>query len=179
MHKPLFCLAACAGLLAARALQDVVPHDRDYFTADVRNCELIYTEKDLPFAKEAAAVEAGLQPRYEATYGYRMDETLYVGLISDYNQIANGFSTPYPNNRQINYGGGVLNVDYFCSSSWLKTLLYHETAHNYPTKPAFWNSPNPLAQWALLSYRLEALIKFCRKQVYLLQRFPNIPAFQK
>ena len=131
MHKPLFCLAACAGLLAARALQDVVPHDRDYFTADVRNCELIYTEKDLPFAKEAAAVEAGLQPRYEATYGYRMDETLYVGLISDYNQIANGFSTPYPNNRQINYGGGVLNVDYFCSSSWLKTLLYHETAHNY------------------------------------------------
>jgi hypothetical protein len=131
MRKPFLCLAACSTLLGASPQQDVVAHDQKYFTAGVRNCELIYTKQNLPFAREAAAVEARLQPRYEATYGYTMDETLYVGLISDYNQIANGFSTPYPNNRQINYGGGVLDVDYFSAVSWLKTLLYHETAHNY------------------------------------------------
>ena len=59
------------------------------------------------------------------------DLTLYVGLISDYNQIANGFSTQWPNNRQINYVGGTQLVDYFTTTSWLDTLLYHETAHNY------------------------------------------------
>ncbi len=110
---------------------DVVPHDQDYYTAKVRNTELIFTEKNLPFANQAAAVEMRLQPLYEAQFGYVMDELLHVGLISDYNQIANGFSTPYPNNRQINFIGGAMMVDYFSSTSWLSTLLYHETAHNY------------------------------------------------
>jgi len=124
-------ITSAFGLQAALLQSSVVPCDQPYFTAQVRNCELIYTQKNLPFAREAAAVEEQLQPLYENTYGYRMDETLYVGLISDANQISNGFSTPYPNNRQINYDGGALLADYFSTASWLKTLLYHETAHNY------------------------------------------------
>ncbi len=110
---------------------DVVMHDQSYFKADVRNTELIYTEKNLPYARQAAMREAALQPLYEATFGYIMDEPLHVGLISEYNQIANGFSTQYPNNRQINYIGGALMGDYFASTSWIDTLLYHESAHNY------------------------------------------------
>jgi hypothetical protein len=109
----------------------VVSHDEDYFKSDVRNTQLIYSEKNLPFAKEAAEIESTLQPAYEKSFDYKMDEKLYVGLISDKNQIANGFSTPYPYNEQINYIGGALEVDYFSSTSWLDTLLYHETAHNY------------------------------------------------
>jgi len=110
---------------------NVVPHDEAYFTKKVRNTELIYTKQNLPFAQQAAEVEMQLQPLYEEKFGYEMDEVLHVGLISEYNQIANGFSTQYPNNRQINYIGGAMMVDYFSSASWLNTLLYHETAHNY------------------------------------------------
>ncbi|WP_225874340.1 hypothetical protein [Vibrio algicola] len=60
-----------------------------------------------------------------------MDSRLNVGLMSSYNQIANGFSSQYPLNRQINYMGGAQLPDYFTSSSWLDTLLFHETAHDY------------------------------------------------
>jgi len=126
-------LACTVSLPAVMFPASVVPHDQEYYTATKRNYELIYTEKNLPFAREAADVETALQPLYEAQYGFRMDEPLYVGLISDYNQIANGFSTQWPNNRQINYDAGALAVDYFSATSWLKTLLYHETAHNYQT----------------------------------------------
>ncbi|MEA1918399.1 MAG: hypothetical protein U9N52_01060 [Campylobacterota bacterium] len=110
---------------------DIVPHDEAYFIQKVRNTELIYTEKNIPFAKQAAELENVLQPLYEEKYGYIMDEPLHVGIISEHNQIANGFSTQYPNNRQINYIGGSLIPDYFSSTSWLNTLLYHESAHNY------------------------------------------------
>jgi len=124
-------ITLCTAALLSALEPSVVPHDAVYFTQCVRNTELIYTEANRPVAAEAAAVETLLQPLYEALYGYRMDEPLYVGLTSRNNQIANGYSTPYPNNRQINYPGGALAVDYFASTSWLKTLLYHETSHNY------------------------------------------------
>lgn len=119
---------AYAGIFGAT---DVVPHDSAYYTKKVRNTELIYTEKNIPFAKQAAEIENALQPLYEDKFGYVMDEPLHVGLVSQYNQIANGFSTQLPNNRQINYIGGAMMSDYFSSPSWLNTLLYHETAHNY------------------------------------------------
>lgn len=111
----------------------VVPHDKSYFTHNLKqnNVEIIYTHDNLPFAKETAAIEVPLHKDYEHFYGWKLDERLYVGLISDKNQIANGFSSQWPNNRQINYVGGAEKVDYFCSTSWLDTLLYHETAHNY------------------------------------------------
>ncbi len=109
----------------------VVPHDQDYFTKDVRNTQLIYTEKNSKDAAHVANIEELLQPQYEKSFGYVMDEILYVGLVSDYNQIANGFSTPLPVNRQINYIGGTQSIDYFSSTSWIDTLIYHESAHNY------------------------------------------------
>ena len=133
MPRPFLRALSVLSIAATLSAYDVVPHDQAYYTSEAGSWELIYTERNLPFAGKAAAIETELQPRYEATYGYRMDETLYVGLISDYNQIANGFSTQYPNNRQINYDGGALSIDYFSSPSWLETLLYHETAHNYQT----------------------------------------------
>ena len=113
----------------------VVPQDKEYFTHKLKknDVELIYTQNNLPFAEEVAAIEVPLHKEYEYFYGWKLDERLYVGLISDKNQIANGFSTQWPNNRQINYVGGAEKVDYFCSTSWLDTLLYHETAHNYQT----------------------------------------------
>lgn len=126
-----FCIAVSSNLYAQPPANSVVPHDLDYYTEDIRNTHLIFTESNLKFARQTAEIELTLQPLFEQMFGYAMDETLNVGLISERNQIANGFSTQYPNNRQINYVGGALLIDYFSSTSWLNTLLYHETAHNY------------------------------------------------
>lgn len=105
------------GLHAALLQSSTAACDAPYFTAELGDCELIYTKANLPVAREAAAVENAMPPQYDKPYGYSMDETLYVGLLSSHNQIANGFSTPYPNNRQINYGGGALMIDYFSTTS--------------------------------------------------------------
>ena len=116
---------------SSEVLADLVPHDEPYYKYKEDNVEIIYSEDNLPYAKQTAAVEKGLNKSYENSFDWKFDETLYVGLISCNNQIANGFSTQWPNNRQINYIGGGMMVDYFSSTSWLHTLLYHETAHNY------------------------------------------------
>ncbi|MGR6872423.1 hypothetical protein ACU6U9_08960 [Pseudomonas sp. HK3] len=111
----------------------VVAEDDQYFMQESPNTRLIYTQETKTHAEHAAAMEKKLQPLYDATFGYQLDTPLSVGLISSNNQIANGFSTQYPTNRQINYMGGAQIPDYFSSSSWLDTLLLHETAHNYQT----------------------------------------------
>lgn len=109
----------------------VVPHDDGYYRAAAGSAELIFPREQQAVAEQAAALEQRLQQDYERSFGYRMDSPLYVGLMSSNNQIANGFSTQYPHNRQINYPGGAASVDYFSTTSWLDTLLFHETAHNY------------------------------------------------
>jgi len=109
----------------------VVPQDKPYLIDDVKNTRIIYTKDNKQYAEYTAGFEELLQPLYEKTYGYKMDTPLSVGLISSHNQIANGFSTQFPTNRQINYMGGAQAPDYFSSASWLDTLLLHETAHNY------------------------------------------------
>lgn len=108
-----------------------VAQDQNYYTQDVRNTRIIFTEQNKTYAEHAAAVERILQPEYELHYGYQMDSQLNVGLMSSYNQIANGFSSQSPLNRQINYMGGAQLPDYFSSANWLDTLLFHETAHDY------------------------------------------------
>ena len=72
---------------------------------------------------------------YEKEFGFALDNKLRVGLATSNNQIANGFSTQIPFNMQLFYGAGASYIDYFCFSSWLKTLLIHETAHNFQLNP--------------------------------------------
>lgn len=111
----------------------VVPNDEEYFTYedDKKSYELIYTKENTPYAKHTVAVEDALQKDYERLFNWKLDETMYVGLISKCNQIANGFSTQWPNNMQMNYIGGAQKIDYFSVKSWIDLLLQHETAHNY------------------------------------------------
>jgi len=121
----------------------VVADDKQYFKATQNNVEFIYTQDNIKFAQKAYDAEKLLHDNYENLFDWKLDETLYVGIISSNNQIANAFSTQFPNNRQINYVGGALKVDYFCSKSWLKTLIYHETAHNYQLNM----KANPISQF--------------------------------
>ena len=86
------------------------------------------------YAAEIPSVEAYMQQvihNYEASFGYRLDDTLYLTLASSKNQIANAFSTQIPLNMQVDYIGGSLDPDYFAATSWLQTILLHESAHNY------------------------------------------------
>lgn len=134
--KKIFLLIFSSYLFAVSPMftgDSVVPNDKKYFKYNMENIdvEIIYSKENISFAKQVAKIEENLQKKYIDMYKWKFDETLYVGLISDYNQIANGFSTQWPNNRQINYIGGTQKIDYFCSKSWLSTLIYHETAHNY------------------------------------------------
>lgn len=109
----------------------VVADDQAYYKYQKDNIEIIYTENNLPFANHVANIQTGLHTHYKKFFGWKLDERLYIGLISENNQVANAFSSQGFNNRQINYVGGTQLIDYFSSTSWLNTLLYHETAHNY------------------------------------------------
>ena len=140
MKKVLFVLMFYVGVVYAVFVpssgaigQAVVPGDKTYYTHKQGNIEIIYTKDNLPFAKHTSKIEASIHRDYEKFFDWSLDERLSVGLISDHNQIPNGFSTQFPNNRQINYVGGTSHVDYFTTTSWLDTLLYHESAHNYQT----------------------------------------------
>ena len=109
----------------------IVPGDEDYYKAEKGEVEIIFTEQNKYAAEQAMALEPLINREYEHYFGYTMDAPLHVGIISQQNQVANGFSTQYPYNLQINYIGGSAANDYFTATSWLNTLLYHETAHNY------------------------------------------------
>ncbi len=90
------------------------------------------------YADEIPALNAFMQqlmPRYEKSFGYRLDDTLYLTLASPKNQIPNAFSIQFPFNMQVDYIGGTLDPDYFAASSWIETILLHESAHNYQLNP--------------------------------------------
>jgi len=125
----LFVLCFGTGLLFAQS--SVVAHDDDYYKKKVRNTELIYTKKYQNIAQDVADLQMVLQGAYERSFGYKLDEILYSVIASQYNQITNGFTDFSPNARQVDYIGGALMSDYFCTASWIDTLIYHETAHTY------------------------------------------------
>jgi len=130
MHKTLFSLFLSNYLLSAGV---VVPDD--YFISNDKNLSYIYSKEYKEILPKLKEYQADIINGYENEYGYTLDDTLYVGLASFNNQIANGFSTQFPFNEQIFYGAGAGYIDYFCFSSWLKTLIIHETAHNFQLNP--------------------------------------------
>jgi hypothetical protein len=99
------------------------------------NVEIIYAEEYAPLSQKVLGYESELIKRYSDSYGYRLDDTQYVGLLSSHNQVANAFSTQMPLNLQMNFPAGSLMVDYFAGASWIKTILLHESAHNFQLNP--------------------------------------------
>jgi hypothetical protein len=99
------------------------------------NIEVIYADEYTSLPQKVLGYESKLIQRYSDSYGYRLDDTQYVGLLSSHNQIANAFSTQIPLNLQMNFPGGSQMVDYFAGTSWIKTILLHESAHNFQLNP--------------------------------------------
>jgi hypothetical protein len=107
----------------------------DYDVISSENIDLIYASEYKDLSKKVINDEEKIISKYEKSYGYKLDDTLYLGLLSSNNEVANAFSTQMPLNLQMNFPAGALNPDYFATKSWIKTLLSHESAHNFQINP--------------------------------------------
>ena len=119
------------GCLSASGV--VVPDT--YKISDDPERSYVYSQEYTKILPDLKSYHEQILNTYEKEYGYKLDEKLYVGLASNKNQIANAFSTQIPFNAELFYGAGAGSIDYFCFSSWFKTLLIHETAHNFQLNP--------------------------------------------
>jgi len=112
----------------------IVPEDNYEIVKD-KNSSYIFSKEYkalVPYIKE---YQQNIIKRYSYEFGFGLDDTLRSVIASNNNQIANGFSTQFPFNMQVFYNSGVNDIDYFCSSSWIKELIIHETAHNFQLNP--------------------------------------------
>jgi len=130
MHKIIPLISFSTFLLA----QGVVVPD-DYLISDGDKLSYVYSGENASLIVDMKTYQEKIVEAYEKEYGFKLDDKLYVGIASQNNQIANGFSTQFPFNSQLFYGAGAGLSDYFCATSWLKTLVIHETAHNFQLNP--------------------------------------------
>ncbi len=137
--KKLLGLLLFANILNA----DIVVFGDDYEVANDNGLSIIYTKEHKKEAQEAQSLEKEILKIYEKSYGFKLDDTLHLSLPSSNNQIANAFATQFPLNSQVNYIGGAYMIDYMSSTSWLKTLLLHESAHNFQLNA----KKNPLSKF--------------------------------
>lgn len=121
-------------MLSYVVLASVVVPD-DYLISEDKKVSYLYTHEHSELMPMTKAYQEEVMETYEDEFGFALDDELIVGVASSKNQIANGYSTQMPFNSQVLYGAGATYIDYFSSVSWLKTLLIHETAHNYQLNP--------------------------------------------
>ncbi len=107
----------------------------DYTIREGNTTSYIYPKNSTMDIAKTARYQSGVMSTYKREYGYRLDQRLYLTIGSQDDQIANAFSTQFPLNEQVHYGGGVGHYDAFASTSWHKMLQIHETAHNYQLNP--------------------------------------------
>lgn len=100
-----------------------------------KKVELLYADEYENLSKDVLIYEEGIIGLYSDSYGFNLDDKQYVGLLSSHNQVANAYSTQFPLNLQMNFSAGSMMVDYFSSTSWIKMLLLHESAHNFQLNP--------------------------------------------
>ena len=133
MRKTILILTISLYLSAYALATPVVPGD--YEISKDQNLSYIYSKEYRPILNDLKTYQQHILEHYSKEYGFHLDATTYVGLASHRNQIANAYSTQIPLNSQLFFGAGAGDIDYFCFSSWLKTLLLHETAHNFQLNP--------------------------------------------
>ncbi len=127
MKKILVFFFILTGVLSA---SQVVSGDK-YLTVNDEKIELVIADEYKDETAQLLSFENMVFNRYEELFGYKLDDKLYLILASSNNQIANAYSTQFPLNMQVNYVGGSLLSDYFSTTSWLKNILIHESAHNF------------------------------------------------
>ncbi len=138
-YRNIITIFLATGLIYAGAVQPA-----EYSIIHDTNTSYIFPTDSLMDIASVSKIHKQIIHNYEKSYGYKLDQRMFTTLASSKDQIANGFSTQFPLNEQVFYGGGAQYVDYFSSTSWLKTLLIHETAHNFQLNPKE-NTPSKIA----------------------------------
>jgi len=135
--KKMIVLSALLSSQLLMAGQVITPGDEAYYKVNLKgsNTQFIFAESSKYMADDLAKREAALHAEYEKYFGYKMDQTLHVTLVSQRSQYPNSFAGPTPVNIQALFMGGAQLPDYFAVKSWAGTILYHETAHNYQLSP--------------------------------------------
>jgi|GEM_PF-608251 len=135
--KKIIVLSALLSSQLLMAGQTITPGDEAYYKTDLKgsNTQFIFSESSKYMADNLAKREAALHAEYEKYFGYKLDQTLYVTLVSERSQYPNSFAGQYPMNIQALFMGGAQLPDYMASKSWAGAILYHETAHNYQVNP--------------------------------------------
>ncbi len=121
-------------LLNSLSLSSVVVPD-DYLISKDTELDYVYSKEHALLIPKVKAYQKEVMQDYEKGFGFKLDDKMRVEVASSKNQIANAFSTQTPFNMQVLYGSGAGYVDYFSTTSWLKTLIVHETAHNFQLNP--------------------------------------------
>lgn len=126
-------LAVCFAVLSygSGSLAYTVAGDKEYKVATTPYYRFILQQSESQHLPQVIEFNRWLNLKYETLYGWTFDERANLVLLSDRNQVANGFATVIPNLLTVFYPSGFLLQDEFASSSWFETLLVHETAHLY------------------------------------------------
>jgi len=112
MYRVLLSLTALSIFLSS----SVVAPD-DYLISDDENISYVYTQEHASLMSQMKGYQEAIVKEYEKEFGFKLDDKLYVGLASNNNQIANGFSTQVPFNSQLFYGAGAIYIDYLFNYS--------------------------------------------------------------
>ena len=115
--------------------KEIAVVDDSYSVIKSDDIEFVYANEFKDKSIDILNKEQNVIDSYKKSFGYEFDDKLYLGLLSSKNQIANAFSNQIPLNMQIDYIAGALYPDYFTSISWIDTLLYHESSHNFQLNP--------------------------------------------
>ncbi len=108
-----------------------VPSDKEYFVQESDSYDYIFSQHHDIYMPSIIKLNKDLETVYKKSFNWQLDEHTSLVVASERNQIANAFATIYPNNLTMFYSPGAAMVDYFAANSWIKNLVFHETAHLY------------------------------------------------
>jgi hypothetical protein len=113
----------------------VQPGDEPYQQLRRDETLYIYTPVAKDFVEDLAGYNRAFRQMYDQSFGWKLDEEEDLVLTSPRQQIANAYATVIPNVKTVWYPGGAGMLEQMAESSWLLTLVSHETSHLYQLNP--------------------------------------------
>lgn len=120
--------------LTARASL-VQPGDGPYQRLRHGHTLYVFDPTAADFIAVLSAYNESFHTQYARSFGWRLDEEQDLILTSPNQQIANAYATVFPNLKAVWFPAGAGMLEEMAESSWLLTLLSHETAHLYQLNP--------------------------------------------
>lgn len=109
----------------------VMPSDEPYLSWRNGETLYIYTSASQDDVERLSAYNEAIRAMYEKSFAWRLDEERDLILTSSRQQVANAYATIIPNLKTVWFPSGFGMLENMAESSWLMTLISHETAHLY------------------------------------------------